>query len=78
MFDSGIAPMASLATTSAAGFALLAYHAPTVTSASLMEIYLYIAAAVGAASRGPYTKILMGISLDALEKRAKSAGNGTG
>jgi hypothetical protein len=76
MFDSGIAPMASLSTTSAAGLALLAYHAPTVTSASLAERNLYIAAAVGAASLGPYTKILMGSNIEALEKRAKAAAEG--
>lgn len=78
MFDSGIAPVVSLAMTSAAGFAVLAYRTPGLTSASVTERNLYIAAAVGAASLAPYTRIIMGSNLDALERRAQVAAEGQG
>ncbi|KAF2107034.1 hypothetical protein BDV96DRAFT_654126 [Lophiotrema nucula] len=79
LFNAGITPVVTLAMSSAAGFALLAYRAtytPTPTSpgqVNTLKRNLYVAAAIGAFSLAPYTAILMGNVNDTLMQRAAQA-----
>ncbi|KAH7113248.1 hypothetical protein B0J11DRAFT_146096 [Dendryphion nanum] len=63
LYDSGIAPVVSMALSSSVGFATLAYRTgPGLTQTGLVSCAkrnLYIAAAVAAFGLAPYTQILM-------------------
>ncbi|KAF2730291.1 hypothetical protein EJ04DRAFT_579983 [Polyplosphaeria fusca] len=82
LYYSGITPVVSLAMSSAAGFAVLAFGAtqtPTLAVAgdvSHAKRNLYGAAAVAAFGLAPYTRILMGHTNNTLMLRAKVSKDG--
>ncbi|KAF2785998.1 hypothetical protein K505DRAFT_156223 [Melanomma pulvis-pyrius CBS 109.77] len=80
LYDSGIAPVVSLAMSSAVGFATLAYRATpsmdAVGVASHTKRNLYIAAAAAAFGLAPYTQILMLATNKELMRRAKAGDKG--
>lgn len=78
LYDTGVVPVVSLAMSSAAGFAVLAYQSTVApaSASSLARRKLYIGAAVAAFGLAPYTRLLMWQNITALEKRAKDAAEG--
>lgn len=74
LYDHGVTPMASLASSSAIGFATLAYRTSGVASTGTRNMYVY--AAVAAIGLAPYTQILMGNTNKTLMARAKAAAAG--
>jgi len=76
LYDSGVVPVVTSALTSALGFATLAYRATLVPTLSPSDTTfyskrnLYVAAAVALVGLAPYTRIVMGRTIDELSRRA--------
>ncbi|KAF2679251.1 DUF1772-domain-containing protein [Lentithecium fluviatile CBS 122367] len=74
LYDSGLVPVVTTALSSAAGFAALAYRtslAPAGTVSTSQRNW-YAAAAVAMLGLAPYTRIVMGGTIDELSRRAKA------